>query len=374
MTPARAYLDWNAAAPLLPEARQAVLRALDLCGNPSAVHGEGRAARRLVEEAREDVARLVGARPDEIVFTSGATEANNLALAGPADHAVVSQIEHASVLAPARRAGRRLTVLGCDTNGMVSLSGLSGFSASDWGSSAIVSVSLATSETGVLQPVGRVADALPGGVRFHCDATQAVGRIPVSLAALGRVDYCTFSAHKLGGPKGAGALVVRRGAPVTPLILGGGQERRQRAGTENVPAIAGFGAACRAALTRLAAWERTRVKRDALETAIVGICPEAVILGHAAPRLPNTTCVAVPDRSAETLVAAFDLAGVAVSAGSACSSGKVGPSAVLAAMSVPPALARGAIRISIGPETSDGEIAAFLSAFEAIKGRAAVAA
>ena len=357
MSPDIAYLDYNATAPVRPAAAAAVAEALRLSANPSSVHRPGRAARRLVEEARVRVAALVGAAAEDVVFTSGGTEANNLALTGGRDSPgtlIVSAIEHESVLAPARAAQARLEIVPAEANGLVDLAALE--QALHRASGAIlVSVMLANNETGVIQPVGEVVRlAQARGARVHCDAVQAAGKIPLDIGRLG-VDLLTLSAHKLGGPPGSGALVLRGGLELKPLLLGGGQERGRRAGTENLPGIAGFGAAAAEAATdpdRLTGIGRLR---DDLERRLRAAAPTAVIFGAAAPRLPNTICIGLPGVSAETQVMALDLAGVAVSAGAACSSGKVRPSHVLQGMGFDETAARSAIRISLGLASSEAD-------------------
>jgi cysteine desulfurase len=363
MSGGRAYLDWNATAPLRPEARAALVAALDTAGNPSSPHAEGRRARAIVEDAREEVAALVGARPAEVVFTSGGTEANNAVLAGGWDTICLAGIEHDSVRAPARSSGARIVELPVDANGVVDAGALGARMEQPGGARALMSLQMANNETGVLQPVAQAAAvASARGLSVHTDAVQAAGRVAVDFRALG-VDFLSLSAHKLGGPKGVGALVIREGAVLPPLLAGGGQERRRRAGTENVPAIAGFGAAARAAARELAEMEPVRALRDRLEAEVREITPEARVLAAGAGRLPNTTSIALPGASAETLVIALDLAGVAVSAGAACSSGKVGASHVLQAMGVEPALARAAIRVSLGPGSTEADVAAFVEAW-----------
>lgn len=377
MNRTRAYLDWNATAPLRPEAREAMLRALDVTGNPSSVHGEGRAARRLVEDAREQVAALAGARPQDVIFTSGATEANTAVLRSRWTTIFAAGIEHDSVLAPLQASGALRRVIPVGRNGVAEISGLGSSLAEASAGSAIAclaTLQLANNETGAIQPVAALGElARTHGVRSHTDATQAVGRIAVDFRGLG-VDYLAFSSHKLGGPKGAGALIVREGALLTPWLTGGGQERRRRAGTENVAAIAGFGAAAGAAQAGLTAYARLAVLRDGLEAEMARRSPDAVFVGRETARLANTSCIALPGRSAETLVTALDLAGIAVSAGAACSSGKVAASHVLQAMGLAPEINRGAIRVSIGPATTDNDIAAFLAAWTEITRSAAKAA
>jgi cysteine desulfurase len=360
----RTYLDWNATAPLRREARAAMVAALDVLGNPSSPHAEGRRARGLVEDAREQVAALVGARPAEVVFTSGGTEANNAVLARGWDAIVMSSIEHDSVLAPASSSGARLVEVAVGGDGVVRRESFAGHMAQV--GRALVSLQMANNETGALQPVAEVAAmARQRGLGMHSDAVQAAGRVPIDMAAIG-VDYLTLSAHKLGGPKGIGALVVRDGAALPAFIAGGGQERRRRAGTENVAGIAGFGAAAEAASRDLAEIERVRTLRDKLEAEAREITPEALVIAGEVQRLPNTTSLAWPGASAETLVIALDLGGIAVSAGAACSSGKVGASRVLAAMGIAPDMARAAIRISLGPSSGERDVAAFLEAWSHI--------
>ena len=365
----RAYLDWNSTAPLRPAAREAVAAALALVGNPSSVHGEGRAARRLIEEARAEVAALVGADGRNVIFTSGGTEANALALS-PAvesqghkicDRLLVSAIEHPSVLAGGRFADP--TKIAVHPDGIVDLAALEAALAN--GPRALVSLMAANNETGVVQPVAAAAEIVhrAGGL-LHVDAVQAAGRMTLDINALD-ADLMTLSAHKLGGPKGVGALIVRDGVHVDPLIRGGGQERGARAGTENVSGVAAWGAAAAATRAHLVAeCSHMAAQRGKLEAGIMAATPQAVIFGSAVERLPNTTLVAVPGAKAETLVIAFDLDGVAVSSGAACSSGKVAPSHVLAAMGIEPALARGAVRVSVGPTTTDAEIDRFLNVWK----------
>lgn len=358
MTSRETYLDWNATAPLRPEAAAAVSEALALCGNPSSVHRRGRAAREQVESARAAVAALVGASADGVTFTSGGTEANHLAILGSGRARVlVSAVEHSSVLQAAPEAER----IPVDRSGIVDLAALAAMLAAD-ARPALVSVMLANNETGTIQPAREIADlAHAHGALFHCDAVQAVGKIPLSLAEID-ADLVTLSAHKIGGPAGSGA-VISAGPELTALQRGGGQERNRRAGTENFCGIAGFAAAAGAADP--AEYGRVRALRDRLEAAL----PEAVVIGAEAPRLPNTSCIAMPGVSAETQVIAFDLDGVMVSAGAACSSGKVGPSHVLAAIGLDPALADAAIRVSLGWSTTEADIGHFVDAWTALNRR-----
>ena len=365
----RAYFDWNATAPLRQEARAVMVTTLGLTGNASSVHAEGRAARRLVEAAREQVAGLVGAEAKNVTFTSGATEANMLALT-PAieiggrkslrDRLFVSAIEHPSVRSGGRFPADAVEELPVTGAGVVDLHALR--SAIARAERPFVSVMLANNETGVIQPIADIAAIVhaANGV-LHVDAVQGPGRIACRIGELG-ADLMSLSAHKLGGPQGAGALVSRGDIHIgEPLIKGGGQERGLRAGTENVAAIAGFGAAAAVAANQADA-ARMAGSRDRLEAGIKAILPEVLIFGESAPRLPNTTLFAVPGMKAETAIISFDLNGIAVSSGSACSSGKVQASHVLAAMGVEPSLAQGAVRVSLGWSTSESDIENLLNA------------
>ncbi len=376
MTAARTYLDYNASAPLRAEARAAMVAAMDTLGNPSSVHAEGRAARAIIEHAREEVAKLVNAHPSEVVFTSGATEANNWVMAGSWDEICVSSIEHDSVLAPARASGARLSSLPVSTIGVVDVEAAKSVlaRASERSQRVLVSLMLANNETGVIQPAAEVAaEARRLGATMHIDAVQAPGRIGVDFAALG-ADAMVLSAHKLGGPRGAGALILRDGVILPPLIRGGGQERRRRGGTENVTGIAGFGAAAAALQQETDAVARMRRLHTMLEDGVLRLTPMATIIGREAKRVANTSCIALPGNAAETLVIKLDLEGIAVSAGAACSSGKVGPSHVLEAMGLGADMARAVIRVSLGPQTSEGDITAFLAAWEKVAKPAAIAA
>ena len=362
MSGRESYLDWNATAPLREEARAAVAAALSIGGNPSSVHRRGRAARRIVEEARAWVASLAGASPEEVVFTSGGTEANHLALMGTGrERVLVSAVEHDSVL----RAVANAEHIPVDGEGCLRLAALDALLGGD-ARPALVSVMLANNEIGVIEPVAEIAEiAHRHGALFHCDAVQAAGKLPLDLAATG-ADLLSLSAHKLGGPPGVGALLLRGGIEVAPILRGGAQEGRRRAGTENLPGIAGFGAAARAAAAEIAAYDGVRRLRDALEAELRRLAPDAVVFGAAVARLPNTTAIAMPGTPAETQVIALDLDGVMVSAGAACSSGKVTQSHVLEAMGAGPELARSAIRVSLGWSTTEAEIGHFLGAWTAL--------
>jgi cysteine desulfurase len=373
--PDRVYLDWNATTPLRPEARAAMAAAWDLLGNPSSVHAEGRQARKLVEEARAEVAGAVGALSQNVIFTSGGTEANALALTPglrrasglPVQRLVVSAIEHASVLAGGRFSAGAITSLGVTRSGLVNLDRLRTLLAS--GPPALVSVMLANNETGALQPVNEVAGIVhAAGGLLHVDAIQALGKIPFHINSM-NADLVTVSAHKIGGPKGVGALVLAEGIlGFEPLLRGGGQERGHRAGTENVAGISGFGAAARAAM---AALNGDAVRLEGLRNRLEGglrQTPGAIVFSADVPRLPNTTLFTVPGLNAETAVIGFDLACIAVSSGSACSSGKVQPSHVLEAMGYGPELAKGAVRLSLGWSTSEADVDLALKAWRKLAG------
>jgi len=359
----RVYLDWNATTPLRPEARAAMAAALDLIGNPSSVHAEGRRARKLVEDARAAVAAAVGALPRNLVFTSAGTEANALALtpgvhravSRPVERLVVSAIEHASVLAGGRFRSETISKVRVTRSGVVDLDHLREMLSS--GPPALVSIMVANNETGALQPVREASEIAheAGGV-LHVDAIQVLGKISIDINDIG-VDLISLSAHKIGGPKGVGALVLSEGLiGLEPLLRGGGQELSRRAGTENVAGIAGFGAAAGATHSALQAdAARLGRLRNQLEEGLKQT-GDALIFSEDAPRLPNTTLFTVPGLRAETAVIGFDLEGIAVSSGSACSSGKVQPSHVLEAMGFGPKLAQGAVRLSLGWSTSEADI------------------
>jgi cysteine desulfurase len=371
MATTRVFLDHNAGAPLIEEARDAMLGALMAVGNASSVHGEGRAARKLVEAARRDVAALCNARPEHVVFTSGATEAANLLLSprwtmGRAPLAFgtlyVNAADHPATLAGGRFDVAAIRQFGVDANGIARLDELERLLAAHDRALGLplVAVHAANNETGVLQPLAEVARVVhaAGGV-LVVDAAQAAGRVPLDISE-GSADFLILSSHKLGGPQGAGAVVCRAELMMpVPLLRGGGQERGFRGGTENVAAIAGFGAAARIARERLGDMAAVRALRDRLEAEVLAIAPGTVVAGAGAPRLANTSCLSLPGMRAETALIAFDVDGVAVSAGSACSSGKVGPSHVLKAMGV--GGDAGAIRVSLGRATSAAEIDRFVA-------------
>jgi cysteine desulfurase len=364
------YLDWNATAPLRPETAAAMSKALGRWGNPSSVHRRGRATRQTIERAREAVAGLLGdVDPSGVIFVSGGTEANHLALLGAGrERVLVSAIEHDSV----RYAVPAAEIIPVGPEGILSLDALERLLAAD-ARPALVSVMHANNETGVIQPVAEIAAiARRHGALFHCDAVQAVGKVALDARAMG-ADLVTLSAHKIGGPPGVGALIVTGEVELAPLLRGGGQEHRRRAGTENLPGIAGFAAAATAAAAELAVYDRVGGLRNGLEAEIASIARDAVVLGAGANRLPNTSAIAMPGVAAETQVVALDLDGVMVSAGAACSSGKVGPSHVLAAMRVAPPIAASTIRVSLGWSSTEAEIDHFLRAWTGLYRRCRLA-
>ncbi len=381
---ARAYLDHNATTPVRPEVVEAMARALMMPGNPSSVHAEGRAARATLERAREQVAALVGAKASNVVFTSGGTEANATVLSpglmdcdGGRDCVRIpaSLLLHGATEHPCVRDGHRFPAAAAeavpvDGDGLIDLAWLAArlerFASEHPDARALVSLHLANNETGVIQPIAAVATITRRfGALLHSDAVQAAGKIAIDIEALG-ADVVTLSAHKIGGPKGIGAIVFRTGALelADKPLRGGGQERGWRAGTENLPGIVGFGAATAIAGAALAAEaERLAALRDRLEDGLLALAPDTEIFGRAAPRLPNTSNFATPGLTAETTLIKLDLAGVALSSGSACSSGKVKRSHVLTAMGVDPAMSAGALRASLGWTTSGAEIDQLLAAY-----------
>jgi cysteine desulfurase len=378
MSRGRTYLDWNATAPLRPEAREAMLAALDLAGNPSSVHGEGRKARAVIEDAREAIARGLRVRPADVFFASGATEGAAWVLTphtrrrdgkSPLLTLLAGATEHACVLQGHRFPADRVETLGVDADGVVDVAVLESRLAG--GETVMVAIQAANNETGVLQPTRRIAEAAhAAGAVFVCDAVQLAGRAPCDAEAIG-ADVLILSSHKLGGPKGVGAVVlVGERVQPEPLIRGGGQERRQRSGTENVAGIAGFAAAFAAATAQAQDFaSRAARLQQRLEAGLRDIRHDTAVFGERAQRLPNTTCFAVPGTPAETALIALDLDGVAVSSGSACSSGKVAQSHVLDAMGAAAPLAQGAVRVSTGSDTTEADIDAFLSAWAKINSR-----
>ncbi len=364
------YLDYNATAPLRPEVRAAVTAALDVFGNPSSVHRFGRQARARLEDARAAVAALVGALPEQVIFTSGGTEANNLALAGvPAAATLTSAIEHDAVLAAAPEA-RRLPV---DGDGVVSMAALeAALTAAP--APVLVSIMFANNETGAIQPIADIAGRVHAhrGI-LHSDAVQAAGKVPIDMTALG-IDILSLSAHKIGGPAGVGALVVATDTAISPQLRGGGQERRRRAGTENVSGIAGFAAAAAIALDEAADDSRLHALQQDLETKVRTAAPASQVYASRVARLSNTSCIGLPGVRSETQVMNLDLAGIAVSAGAACSSGKVAPSHVLRAMGARDEAAASAIRVSTGWATAAADIDRFVAAWTAMAARLAAPA
>lgn len=365
------YADYNATAPLRPEARDAMLMALEIGANPSSVHRAGRSARRVVETARRQLAQAIGALPQDIVFTSGGTEAIAMALNGVVRQLdgkctlLVSAIEHDAVSRNAGIADAPVRTVYVDPTGAVDLNALKE-TLKAWDTDRdgvpVLVLMLANNETGVVQPVQEAAAMVreAGGLTL-CDSVQGLGKIPVNVSLLG-ADYLTFSAHKLGGPQGVGALWMRSGAPLRPSLLGGGQERSLRSGTENLSGIAGFGAAAEIATASLRDYQRLSTWRDAMEARLEAEAG-VTVFGKDAERLPNTSNFALGGFKAETQVMAMDLAGVAVSSGSACSSGKVKRSVVLSAMGAADSLAECAIRTSFGWRSSQADFEATADAW-----------
>lgn len=380
------YLDHNATSPLRPESAAAVAHVLSAGGNPSSVHAAGRAARASVERAREQVAKLCGARAQDVIFTSSGTEANATALWGAVHGALdaearltrlfVSAIEHASVLANAAAIAERVAGVRCDqipvtTEGVVDTEALRVMLREGKGRT-LVAVMAANNETGVIQPLEAVAQLVKdANALLLVDAVQAAGKIEIDAAACG-ADYLTLSAHKIGGPQGAGALIVRDGAPFATFMLGGGQERGRRGGTENVAGIAGFGAAAEVA-AELRDASRLASLRDRFEGELARRLPRAIVFGARAPRICNTSNFAIPGIVAETALMALDLDQVMVSSGAACSSGKVRPSHVLKAMGMADEIARGGLRVSFGWNSTEQDVDAVLVALDRLVSRAAAA-
>lgn len=367
----RVFADYNAGAPVRPEAEAALLEALRAGGNASSIHAVGRAQKGRLERAREALAGALGAEPQNLVFTSGATEAAHLVMAAACvagfARLIVSAVEHDAVFEEARARGAAVAPV--DADGRLDLAAFEALCAQA-GGAFLACVMLANNETGVLQPVAEAARLvrLAGGVTL-CDASQALGRVPVDLQAL-EADYVIASSHKVGGPPGAGVIALAPGAPFATVHRGGGQERGRRPGTENPPAIAGFGAAAAAALVALPG-EAARLKalRDRFEHDLAASRSEVVFFGRGADRLPNTSAFALPGVLAETAVISLDLAGLAVSSGAACSSGKVKESRVLAAMGVPEALRGSALRVSLGWSSAERDVDALVAGIAALRSR-----
>ncbi|HEV2545531.1 MAG TPA: cysteine desulfurase family protein [Methylobacterium sp.] len=373
----RSYLDHNATSPVRPEVAAAVARALELPGNPSSIHAEGRAARQALQTARARLAALLGADPERVTFTSGGTEAANAVLSGalrktglPAPtRLMISATEHPCVTAGHRFAPEAVEVLPVDGHGLLRLDVLAARLDALRDETVLISVHAANNETGVVQPLAEIVRRarVHGRALVHSDAVQAVGKIPLDFSALG-LDALTLSGHKFAAPKGVGAMVLAEGVSLEAAFLrGGGQEARLRGGTENLSGIVGLGEAAMIAQDALGA-EATRLAglRDALEGRLRALAPDLVVFGEGAPRLPNTLLFAVPELEAATALIALDLAGLAVSSGSACASGKVARSPVLAAMGVSPALAAGALRVSFGWNSRADDPSRFVSGFERV--------
>ena len=372
----RTYLDYNATAPLRAEAREALVAALDI-GNPSSVHEEGRKARALVETARADVAALVSAPAETVIFTSGGTEACNLALglrqapAGEIKRLLVSAIEHSAVLAAAEESVLPVELLPVTADGVVDMAALDAALQDE--TPALVCVMLANNETGTIQPIAEIAAKTRAhGSLLFCDAVQAAGKMPIDIFALG-VDALSLSGHKLGAPMGIGALVTRPAVVVPPQLLGGGQELGRRAGSENISGIAAFAAAAKAAMRDLNDFANLAELRDDMEAALLAVQPQTEIFGKHVDRLANTSCFALSGLNSETLVMALDLAGVAVSAGSACSSGKVSRSHVLAAMQAETHISKGVLRVSLGWQSKREDTEKLVDEWSKLAGRALAA-
>ena len=366
MTAIRSYFDYNATVPTKPQVVEAVAGAMATGGNPSSVHGSGRVARRMVEDARKKVAALVNAKPQEIVFTSGGTEGNNLAITGlEPKHILVNSTEHDSVLAVIGSTDAECALLPVDENGLVDLVELKNLLQGKE-RPVLVSIQHSNNQTGVIQPISEAAAiAHEAGAYFHCDAVQSAGRLNVDFEALD-VDLMTLSAHKIGGPQGVGALVVREGLDLTPLLWGGGQEQRRRAGTENLASIVGFGKAAELAHEDRKDMARVASLRDEIERRLTALSPSIMVFGREVDRLANTSCLSMPGVDSETQVMALDLAGVEVSAGAACSAGKVTRSHVLEAMAVDLETSRCAIRISLGWKNTQEDVERLVDAWSSL--------
>ena len=375
--PARSYLDHNATSPVRPEVAAMVAQALSLSGNPSSIHAEGRAARAVIESAREQIAALVGAKAGQVTFTSGGTEAANALLSGALSRSgqpaptrlLISATEHPCVAAGHRFAPDHVEILPVDEAGLVDLEALRRQLAAFADECVLISIHAANNETGVVQPLAEIVGIARehGQALVHSDAVQAVGKIPLNFKELG-LDALSLSGHKFASPKGVGAFVLADGVSLeSAFIRGGGQETKRRCGTENLVGIVGMGEAARLALATLEAEQSRLVDlRDGLEARLSSLAADIVFFGRGAARLPNTASFAVPDLDAASTLITLDLAGIALSSGSACSSGKVARSPVLAAMQVSPALAAGALRVSLGWNTSEEDVARFLTAFEGV--------
>ena len=362
----RIYLDYNATAPTRPEVIELMCEIMDTVGNASSVHEPGRQARQRVETARQQVANLVSASVKNVIFTGSGTEADNLALQGFLPrHLIVSGVEHGAILAPALLLDPYASIVKVGSQGQLDLASLeAALSASD--GPALVSLMLANNETGVIQPVAEAAEiAHAHNALVHCDGIQGAGKIPLDINQLG-VDLLSLSGHKFGGPQGIGALVMREDRPVLAQMVGGGQEMGRRSGTENVAGITGFGEAARLAADELERFAALTRMRNRMEEQLAEVAPSRKVIGSDVPRLPNTSCVTMPGVRSDTQVMALDLAGISVSAGSACSSGKVSASHVLDAMGMELDEAMTAIRISLGRSTTEDEINRFVETWSLI--------
>lgn len=357
------YLDYNATCPIRPSVIDAVSIAMAEVGNPSSVHQAGRNAKAVMEEGRTKVAALVGCRPRDVAFCSGGTEANNTVLQGTgAASVIISAVEHDSVLSAVKDLDVPVFKVRTDANGMVDKGHLEELLKTA-PQPALVSIMMANNEMGAIQDIPQLVELAKGfGARFHTDAVQAAGKLPLDMKALG-VDYLTLSSHKIGGPQGMGAIVLAPTAPLKALVVGGGQELARRSGTENVAGVAGFGVAAYEALVGLSSAKAVSELRNRLEQGIRAVSNEAIILAEGADRLPNTSCIAMPGVKGETQVMHFDLAGICISSGSACSSGKVKVSHVLSAMGYSNEVAESSIRISMGYGTTPSDVDAFVAAW-----------
>lgn len=359
----RIYLDYNATAPIRPDVIDGMSKIMHHVGNPSSIHQEGREARKIIEQARQNVSELVGCHPKQVIFTSGATESNNMLLKGYAPHRriLVSATDHPSII----YGGVDVELIPVHTNGLTDLVALEDLLKKDK-TPSFVSIIMVNNETGVIQPIKEIGTLVKqyDGL-FHTDAAQAAGRIPLHFPSMG-VDFLSLSAHKMGGPHGMGAIIMQNGTNPPKLIHGGGQERRQRAGTENVAGIHGFGIAAEIALDNLENFSKLKAYRTQIETAFKSSHPNVLINGEEAPRVANTTSLTIEGFDASTLLMSFDLEGIAVSTGSACSSGSVQASHVLKAMGATDSQAKSGLRISSGWATTQGDIDAFIKSWTKI--------
>ena len=363
------YLDYNATCPIRPSVVDAVTDAMAVSGNPSSVHRAGRAARALVENSRVKVASLVGARTRDVMFCGGGTEAANTVILGaPVKSLIISPTEHDCVRAAVTSSVLPVQWLSVDRRGVICLKSLEKLLV-EAAKPALISVMAANNETGTLQPVTEICKlANHYGALVHTDAVQMAGKMSIDVTRFG-TDYLTLSAHKIGGPQGVGAVVLAPSAGLKPLLVGGGQEIGRRSGTENVAGIAGFGAAALDALSSLSKMTEIQALRDDMEARLKDYAKELVIVGEGAQRLGNTSCLAIPDLPGETQVMHFDLAGICVSSGSACSSGKVKLSHVLGAMGLPENIASSSIRVSLGYGTTPDHIDTFIAAWKVLYDR-----